>query len=90
MKFSVTDLITLEKENVAVIKIRVTFCATYAILSLGDFLFFIFARLNVRDFFSLFFLRDFFQPGALKTKTTLEWGMNERFETNVEIIVNSF
>ena len=51
MKFSVTDLITLEKENVAVIKIRVTFCTTYAILSLGEILFFIFARLNVRDFF---------------------------------------
>ena len=46
------------------------------------FLFFIFARLLVCTPFSfyIFFLRDFLRLEALKTKKTLEWGMNERLK----------
>ena len=42
----------------------------------------------VRVFF--FFAPDFYQPGALEIKNTLVWGMNERFEINLEVTVNSF
>ena len=54
-------------------KSRAKFCRTYAAFSSRD---------TFLDFLSL---HGFFQPGALKTKATLDWRMNERLETNVEV-----
>ena len=36
------------------------------------------------------FLPWLLQPGALKIKNTLVWGMNERFEINLEVTVDPF
>ena len=37
-----------------------------------------------------FFLRKFFQTGALKAKNTLQCGKNKRFETNMDVTVNPY
>ena len=41
-------------------------------------------------FTRIFFLHDVFQPDAGKTKKTFAFKMNERFEINVEVVVNEF
>ena len=72
------------EETVALVKSHAKFCATYVTFSSPNFLFFIFARLLIYEsFLRALFLRNFFKPGALTIKKTLEWSMNERFETRM-------
>lgn len=55
------------------------------------FVFHLYPTFNVHEFFYKFsFLRHFFQFETLKTKNPLEWGLNKRFETNMEVKVNLF
>ena len=59
------------------------------VFSSHDFMFFISKRyLMLVTFTRIFFLRDQSEVG--KTKKTFTSGMNEIFETNVEVIVNYF
>ena len=64
---------TYPKKNVAHIKSRAKFYATYTAFSSRD------------NFIIFFSLRDFFQPGTFTIKETLEWRMNERLRANVEV-----
>lgn len=67
------------------------FCATFVKLSRHDFLVFhLCANFNVQDFFDIYiFLPDLNLSGILKTRKSLEKGIDERFKTNLEVIVNS-
>ena len=61
----------------------------FTVFSSHDFMFFISKRyLMLVTFTRIFFLRDQSEVG--KTKKTFTSGMNEIFETNVEVIVNYF
>ena len=40
--------------------------------------------------YRIFIILDIFQFGVLKVKKNLEWKMNEIFEKNTEVAVNSF
>ena len=59
----------------------------------STFCFHLCTTFNKEDFFYIyifFYLRDIFYPESLETKKTHEWGMNEIFKTNVEVIVKRF
>ena len=78
------------EENVVLIKSRAKFCVSYATFSSRDFSFFVFARLLLCVTFSrIILLHDFFLPEIFKTDGTLAWGMSDKFQTNVEVGVNS-
>lgn len=69
------------EENVTIIKIIAKYSPTYVTFSSPDVLFFIIAGLLMCATFSrIFFLNEFFQSMALKTKKTLDLGINERFK----------
>ena len=77
------------EENVVLIKSRAKFCVSYATFSLRDS-FFVFAQLLMCMTFSrIILLYDLFLPEILKTKGTAAWGMHDKFQTNVEVGVNS-
>ena len=85
-----------EEENIA----RTKYCAIKKprkiwrdlrdIFFAQPFVFDLYATLSMLDFYGFFFLRKFFQTGALKAKNTLQCGMNKRFETNMDVTVNPY
>lgn len=68
------------------------FCATFVNFLSTTFWFFIFARILMCRTSSIYiyFLPDLNLPGILKTRKSHEKGIDERFKTNLEVIVNSF
>ena len=68
------------------------FCATFVNFLSTTFWFFIFARILMCRTSSIYiyFLPDLNLSGILKTRKSLEKGIDERFKTNLEVIVNSF
>lgn len=68
------------------------FCATFVNFLSTTFQFFIFARILMCRTSSIYiyFLPDLNLSGILKTRKSLEKGIDERFKTNLEVIVNSF
>lgn len=68
------------------------FCATFVNFLSTTFWFFIFARILMCRISSIYiyFLPDLNLSGILKTRKSLEKGIDERFKTNLEVIVNSF
>lgn len=68
------------------------FCATFVNFLSTTFWFFIFARILMCRTSSIYiyFLPDLNLSGILKTRKSLEKGIDERFKTNLEVTVNSF
>lgn len=68
------------------------FCATFVNFLSTTFWFFIFARILMcrTSWIYIYFLPDLNLSGILKTRKSLEKGIDERFKTNLEVIVNSF
>lgn len=68
------------------------FCATFVNFLSTTFWFFIFARILMCRTSSIYiyFLPGLNLSGILKTRKSLEKEIDERFKTNLEVIVNSF